>query len=330
MIKYILKRILLLIPIIIGVVFIVFVLNELSPGDPARVVAGTEATEEYVAALREEMGLNRPFLVRFADYLFGVFTRGDLGTSYMTKQPVFGEVMTRFPTTLLLAVTSMLIALLVGLPTGIISATRQYSWIDNICTTVGLFGVSVPTFWMALMNILIFAVTLGWFPPSGFYGPEYWVLPAVTVGITSAAQIMRMTRSSMLDVIRKDYIVSARAKGLGENKIITKHGMKNALIPILTVIGIDFGTSLGGAVVTESVFSIPGLGKYMLDAIKSRDYPVVQGGVLILAIVFCLVTLAVDIAYAFVDPRLKTQYTSGSKRVKAKEKSDAVSEAKGG
>lgn len=318
MAKYILRRIAMLIPIIIGVVFIVFVLNELSPGDPARVVAGNEATEEYVEELRESMGLNRPFFVRFFDYLLGVFTRGDLGNSYLTKQPVFNEVIERFPTTLLLTLVSMVFTLGLGIPTGIISATRQYSWIDNLCTSIGLIGVSMPNFWQGLMNILIFAVWLKWFPPSGFYGWEYWVLPAFTIGTSSAAQIMRMTRSSMLDVVRQDYICAARAKGLSESKVINKHAMKNALIPILTVIGMDFGTSLGGAVITESVFSIPGLGKYMLDAIKSRDYPVVQGGVLILAIMFSLVTLAVDIAYAFVDPRLKSQYKSSSKRVKAK------------
>ena len=319
MAKYIFKRIVMLIPIIIGVVFIVFVLNELSPGDPARVVAGNEATEEYVAELRESMGLNRPFFVRFFDYLIGVFTRGDLGTSYLTKQPVFNEVMERFPTTLLLTLVSMVFTLGLGIPTGIISATRQYSWIDNLCTSIGLIGVSMPNFWQGLMNILIFAVWLEWFPPSGFYGWEYWVLPAFTIGTSSAAQIMRMTRSSMLDVVRQDYICAARAKGLSESKVINKHAMKNALIPILTVIGMDFGTSLGGAVITESVFSIPGLGKYMLDAIKSRDYPVVQGGVLILAIMFSLVTLAVDIAYAFVDPRLKSQYKSTAKRIKKKD-----------
>jgi len=308
--RYIFKRILLLIPVIIGVVFIVFVLNELSAGDPARVIAGAEASEEQIETLRESMGLNDPFIVRFVNYTIGVFTRGNLGNSYMTKQPVFGEIMERFPTTLLLTCLSMIITLGVGIPFGIISATRQYSWVDNVCTTIGLIGVSMPCFWQGLMNILIFAVWLKWLPPSGFYGPEYWILPAITVGATSAAQIMRMTRSSMLDVIKQDYITSARAKGLSESKVVMKHALKNALIPILTVIGMHFGTSLGGAVVTESVFSIPGLGKYMLDAIKSCDYPVVQGGVLVLAIMFSIVTLLVDIAYAFVDPRLSSQYKS--------------------
>lgn len=312
MIKYILKRILLVIPVIIGVTFIVFTLNELSPGDPARVIAGAEASEEAVAALREELGLNRPFLLRFVDYLYNFFFHGNLGDSYMTRQPVFGEIMERFPTTLLLTVLSMAVMLVIGLPCGIISATKQYSVFDNVCTFAGLVGVSMPNFWQGLMNILIFAIILPWFPPSGFYGPEYWVLPAATIGTSAAAQVMRMTRSSMLDVIRQDYIVAAKAKGLGPGKVVMKHAFKNALIPILTVIGMHFGTSLGGAVVSESVFAIPGLGKYMLDAIKARDYPVVQGGVLVLAILFSLVMLAVDIAYAFIDPRIASQYKSGS------------------
>ena len=295
MVKYILKRILLVIPVIIGVTFIVFTLNELSPGDPARVIAGSEASEEDVAALREELGLNKPFLVRFVDYLYNFFFHGDLGTSLLTA-------------------LSMAIMIIIGLPCGIISATRQYSTFDNVCTFVGLIGVSMPNFWQGLMNILIFSIILGWFPPTGFYGPEYWVLPAVTIGTSAAAQVMRMTRSSMLDVVRQDYIVAAKAKGLPTNKIVLKHSLKNALIPILTVIGMHFGTSLGGAVVSESVFAIPGLGKYMLDAIKSTDYPVVQGGVLVLAILFSLVMLAVDIAYAFIDPRIASQYKSGARK----------------
>lgn len=314
MIKYILKRILLVIPVIIGVTFIVFTLNELSPGDPARVIAGSEASEEDVAALREELGLNKPFLVRFVDYLYNFFFHGDLGTSYRTRQPVFEEIMARFPTTVLLTALSMAIMIIIGLPCGIISATRQYSTFDNVCTFVGLIGVSMPNFWQGLMNIFIFSIILEWFPPTGFYGPEYWVLPAFTIGTSAAAQVMRMTRSSMLDVVRQDYIVAAKAKGLPNNKVVLKHSLKNALIPILTVIGMHFGTSLGGAVVSESVFAIPGLGKYMLDAIKSTDYPVVQGGVLVLAILFSLVMLAVDIAYAFIDPRIASQYKSGASK----------------
>ena len=317
--RYILKRLLMLIPVLLGVVFVIFCLNEISPGDPARQLAGDYASEEDVQQLREEMGLDQPFLERYFNYVSGLGTRGEFGTSYATKRPVLDEVMDRFPTTLLLACLSTVIMLVIGILTGILSATRQYSWIDNLCNVLGLLGVSMPTFWQGLMMILLFSVYLGWFPSSGFYGPEYWVLPAVTVGTANAATIMRMTRSSMLEVLHQDYIRSARAKGLAEKTIIRKHALKNALIPILTVVGMTFGTLLGGALVTETVFAIPGLGKYMVDAIKLRDYPVIQGGVLILALIASLVTLAVDILYAFVDPRLRAMYRSQKKTKELKE-----------
>ena len=276
--KYIIKRLIMLIPVLLGVILIIFLLNEITPGDPARELAGDMASEEDVEELRESLGLNRPFLIRFGDYIFKLVTQGDLGTSYQTRQPVLTEVMERFPTTLLLTVLSTILMLGVGIPLGIVSATRQYSLLDNICNVAGLIGVSMPTFWQGLMSILIFSIYLNWLPSSGFYGPEYWILPTITIGTANAAQIMRMTRSSMLDVIHQDYIQSARAKGLSERTIIRKHALKNALIPILTVIGMNFGLLLGGAVVTESVFAVPGLGKYMIDAIKARNYPVVQGG----------------------------------------------------
>ena len=316
--KYVLKRIIMLVPVLLGVTLIIFTLNEITPGDPARTMAGDMASEEDVEQLREQLGLNDPFITRFLKYVVGLVTRGDLGTSYQTKQPVLQEVLNRLPTTLLLAVLSTTFMLVVGIPLGIVSATRQYSLLDNVCTAIGLIGVSMPTFWQGLMSILIFAVYLEWLPPSGFYGPSYWILPALTVGTANAAQIMRMTRSSMLDVIHQDYIRSARAKGLSERAIIQKHALKNALIPILTVIGMNFGVMLGGAVVSESVFAIPGLGKYMIDAIKARNYPVISGGVLVLAILFSVVTLLVDILYAFVDPRVKATYKNASVSKKIK------------
>ena len=308
MYKYILKRLVMMIPVLLGVLFIVFVLNELTPGDPAREMAGEHATEEDVEKLRGELGLDKPFIIRFGNYVVNIVTKGDLGRSMTTKQSVLKEVSERFPTTFLLTVVSMSVTLLLGVPAGIISATKQYSWIDNLCTGAGLIGVSMPIFWQGLMNILIFSLYLGWFPASGFYGWKYWILPAITIGTHSMAVIMRMTRSSMIDVIRQDYIRAARAKGLNERVIISKHALKNALIPILTVVGVNFGASLGGAVIIESVFAIPGLGKYMLDAIKTRNYTVVQGGVLIIAISYSLVMLLVDILYAYADPRLKSQY----------------------
>lgn len=316
MYKYVIKRILLMIPVLLGVILIIFVLNEISTGDPAMAVAGEMASEEDLENIREDMGLNKPIYVRFYEYVTGVVFRGDFGTSFMTKQPVSKEVFDRLPTTMVLASISMLFALIIGIPTGIISATRQYSWIDNVCTCLGLIGVSMPAFWHGLLDIMIFSIYLGWLPASGFYGPKYWILPAIAVGSGCAAQIMRMTRSSMLDVIRQDYIKAARAKGLTEHEIIFKHALKNALIPILTVIGMNFGILLGGSVLTETVFSIPGLGKYIVDAIKTRNYPVIQGGVLLLAIIFSFVMLIVDLLYAFVDPRLKSMYKTSSKKQK--------------
>ncbi|HIU33442.1 MAG TPA: ABC transporter permease [Candidatus Pullichristensenella excrementigallinarum] len=308
MYRYILKRLLMLLPVLLGVLLIIFILSEITPGDAARQLAGEFASEEDVQAIREELGLNRPFLERFFSYLTGLVTRGDLGVSYQTGQPVIQEIADRFPTTLLLALVSMLFSILIGIPTGIISAIRQYSWIDSTSMVVALVGVSMPNFWQGLLNIIVFSIWLGWLPASGFYGWQYWILPAVTIGTSSAAMITRMTRSSMLEVIHQDYIRTARAKGQKENVIIIKHALKNALIPIVTVVGIQFGGLLGGAVLTETVFAIPGLGKFMVDAIKARNYPVVQGGVLVLAVVFSVVNLLVDILYSYIDPRLKSMY----------------------
>ena len=309
MYRYILKRLAMMIPVLIGVLLIVFILGEIAPGDAATQLAGEGASQADVEAIREELGLNRPMLDRFAEYVYGLVTRLDLGTSYQTKQAVSTEILERFPTTLLLAGLSILLAILIGLPVGIISATKQYSIFDKVGTVLAMIGVSMPNFWQGLMNILIFAVVLGWLPASGFYGPLYWILPVLTIGTSSAATITRMTRSSMLEVVRQDYIRTARAKGQTESKIIFKHTLKNALIPIITVVGMQLSYLLCGAVLTESIFAIPGLGRYTLDAIKARNFPSVQGAVLFLAIVFSLSNLIVDIIYAFVDPRLRSQYT---------------------
>ena len=304
-----------MIPVLLGVLVIVFFINQFMPGDPAIMLAGgEEATPEEIERVREDLGLNDPISVQFFNYVKGLILEGDLGTSYATKQPVFDEVMDRLPTTVTLAIVSILLAVIIGIPTGIFSAIRQYSWIDYTSMGLALVGVSMPNFWQGLMNILIFAIYLRWLPASGFYGWEYWILPALTIGTSSAAIITRMTRSSMLEVIRQDYIRTARAKGLSEKVVIIKHALKNALIPIITVIGIQFGGLLGGAVVTETVFAIPGLGKYMVDSIKSRNYPVVQGGVLMLALIFSVVNLVVDILYAYADPRIKSLYQSKSKK----------------
>ncbi|NLD97194.1 MAG: ABC transporter permease, partial [Synergistaceae bacterium] len=283
------------------------------PGDPARLILGETASETEVRELREEMGLNDPFLLQYGRYLKKAVFEGDLGTSYVTGRPVVTEIVARFPTTMLLAVLSVCISVLIGIPTGIISATRQYSIFDNLAMILALVGVSMPNFWQGLVLIIVFSLHLGWLPASGFYGPAYWILPALTIGTSTAATITRMTRSSMLEVIRQDYIRTARAKGQTELVVILKHALKNALIPIITVIGLQLGRGLGGAILTESIFSIPGLGKLMVDSIKARNYPVVQGGVLFIAVMFSFINLLVDVLYAYADPRIKSQYKRGRK-----------------
>lgn len=307
MLKYIGRRLLMLIPVLLGVTLIIFIISYITPGDPAQIILGDDATPENVAALREEMGLNDPFFVRYVNYIWDAM-RGDLGTSYSTGQPVMELIQERFPNTLKLAVSSVGISITLGLIFGIIASVKQYSLFDDIAMSLALIGVSMPAFWLGLLLILVFSVNLGWFPPSGYDSLGQMILPAVTNGVGACAIIARMTRSSMLEVVRQDYITTARAKGQNEFKVVMRHAFKNALIPIINVVGLQFGALLGGSVLVESVFSIPGLGKLMVDAIKQRNFAVVQGGVLYLAVMFTLVNLAIDIIYAFVDPRVKSQY----------------------
>lgn len=308
MAKYILKRLALMIPVLLGVALVVFILMYITPGDPAKIILGEAATPEAVAALREEMGLNNSFIVRFVDYIKGIILHFDFGTSYQTGKPVINELIARFPDTVKLAGYSAIFAVILGIFLGIISAIKQYSAFDNIASGVGLLGVAMPNFWLGMMLVLVFSVKLKWLPASGTYSFKYWILPTITLGLITTATIMRTTRSSMLEVIRQDYIETARAKGQSEYKIIIRHALKNALIPIITVVGIQFGQMLGGSVLVETVFSIPGVGRYMIDAIKARDYPVVQGGVLFLSAIFSFVNLAVDIIYCYVDPKMKSIY----------------------
>lgn len=314
--KYIIRRIILMIPVLLGVTFLIFTLMYITPGDPARQMLGPYAEEADVQALRNEMGLNDPFLVRFGRYLKGLVFHLDFGKSYMSGQSVTKELLDRFPTTILLTLLAAVVSSIIGISLGIVSAVKQYSWIDYLTRSFAIFGISMPSFWLGMMLILLFSINLKWLPSSGFYGPSYWVLPACTLGIITSASIMRMTRSSMLEVLRQDYIRTARAKGQTENKIITRHALKNALIPIITTIGISIGRNLGGAVVVESVFSVPGIGKQMVDAISDRNYELVQGGVMLIAFAYGIVNLIVDILYAYVDPRVKSRY-KGRKKKKA-------------
>ncbi|NLL82469.1 MAG: ABC transporter permease [Tissierellia bacterium] len=312
MLKFTIKRILVAIPVLLGVTLLVFTMLYFTEGDPARLILGDTATEEEVEALREELGLNDSFGQQYISYLGGVL-KGDLGVDYITGRPVSEEVMDRLTTTLKLAVASIVFSMIVAIPAGIISAVRQYSAVDNIAMVIALLGNSMPNFWLALMLILFFSVFLGILPASGLYGAQYYIMPVIGISAGSIATITRMTRSSMLEVIRQDYIRTSMAKGLTEFLIIVKHALKNALIPVITVIGIQFTVAVGGAVVNEQVFAIPGLGKFLVDAIKARNYQVVQGGVLVIAIICSIVNLVIDLLYAFVDPRIKSQYQKSGK-----------------
>ncbi|MCD8221610.1 MAG: ABC transporter permease [Clostridiales bacterium] len=308
MTKFIIKRLLALIPVLIGVTLLVFCILDLAPGDPAKTILGEEASVEAIEALREEMGLDDPLLVRYGRYMAGL-VQGDLGTSYKTGDPVSEEVWARLPNTIVLALTSTVVAIILALPLGVLAAIKQNTLFDGISMFISLIGISMPVFWMGLLLILLFAVTLGWFPVSGAdQGIRSLVLPSIALGFMHMASIARTTRSSMLETIRQDYIRTVRAKGLPEREVITDHALKNALIPTITVIGIQIGQMLGGSVLTESVFAWPGIGRYMIQSIQGRDIPSVMGCIIIFAIGFALVNLLVDLIYGFVDPRIKAQY----------------------
>ncbi|MDO4321795.1 MAG: ABC transporter permease [Lachnospiraceae bacterium] len=312
MLKYIMRRILLLIPVLLAVTVLIFTILYFTPGDPVLTILGDEVTEETYAQVQAELGLDQPYIIQLGRYIWNVL-HGDFGKSYMTGIPVANDLLSRFPTTLKLSLLSMFLSVLIAIPLGVLSATHQNRLLDTVARLVSLLWVSMPIFWLGLLLMMIFAVKLKWLPASGFYGPKYWVLPVLALGMEMTGGILRTTRSSMLEVIRQDYIRTARAKGAAENRVIWKHALKNAMIPVLTVIGIRFGNCLGGSVMTETVFSIPGLGKFMVDAIKQRDYPIVMGGVLLIALAFGIINLVVDIVYAFIDPRIKSQYSSKKK-----------------
>lgn len=318
MIRYILKRILMLIPVLLGVILVIFFIMEMSPIDAVDVIAGTDVTEEEADALREELGLNRPFLVRYADYILSLL-KGDMGTSYKNGRSVSEEIFSRLPNTILLAGSAIFLACAIGIPIGIISAKRQYTILDNVATVFALIGAAVPVFWLGLVSVLIFAIGLKWFPATGMGETPLeiirsLILPAAVISTSACAVFMRQTRSSMLDVMRQDYIDTARSKGATENSITIKHMLRNALIPIITAIGLQFGTLLGGSVITENVFAWPGLGRYVVDSISKRDTPAVLGCVVMISVMFSFMNLLTDILYAFVDPRIKSQYISKRRR----------------
>ena len=304
MLKYISKRIIYLIPVLIGIVFLVFTIMYFSPGDPAKLILGDRAPEEQVAALRHELGLDLPYYQQLFNYIKNAI-HGDFGNSYQLRMPVWDIIKLRFPLTLQLTTFTMLIAVLIGVPVVILSAVKQYSVIDAFSVIFALLMASIPAFWLGMLLMLLFSLNLGWLPSSGYEGVKWLILPSITLGFINCATIMRMTRSSMLEVVRQDFIRTARAKGATEKRVVFRHALKNAIIPVITVVGTAFGSSLGGAVVTETVFGLPGMGTQIITAIRQKDNPVVLASVIVIALAFSLVNLIVDILYTYVDPRIR-------------------------
>ena len=323
MAKFIIKRLLWVIPVMLGVVFIVFAIDRFAPGDPVAAELGGSYTQEQYDAKKAELGLDRPFLVQFVSYVGNIVTKGDLGNSYHTGLSVSASIAERFPLTFKLAIISILIAVGLGLPFGIIAATKQNSPLDYTVTVFSLVFAAMPGFWLALMLIICFSVQIKLFPASGYEGWKCWVLPALASGLSFIATITRMTRSSMLDVVRQDYITTARAKGLDEGTVIRKHALRNALIPIITTVGFQFGILVAGSVIVETIFNMPGMGSLMMTAINNKDYPVIEGCVLVLAFLICIINLVTDIAYGIADPRIMAQYTGGRKKKKSEKKGGA-------
>lgn len=307
MLKYIGRRILMMIPVILGISFIIFAIMNFTPGDPARLILGESASNDDVEALREEMGLNDNFFVRYFNYVKNAL-RGDFGTSYRSKVPVYDELFARFPSTLKLAFGSTVLMIIVGIPIGIISAVKQYSIIDTVSLISAFLLTSMPAFWLGLMLILIFSLKLDWLPATGVDSLKHFILPCITLAAAMMASLIRMTRSNMLEVIRQDYIRTAKAKGAGETRIIFKHALRNALLPVITIIGMNFGAMLGGTMIIESVFAMPGLGTMTITAVRMKDTPLVIASVLFVAVAIGIMNLLVDILYTYVDPRLKSQF----------------------
>ena len=319
MLKYIIKRILLLIPILLGVSAIIFILKTVTPGDPARQILGNSATEEQVQEKREELGLNDPVIVQYVRYIKNIVTKGDFGDSYRTGEPVLSEILPRLRTSGIITIGAVAIGAIIGIILGIISALKKYTWVDSLVLVISMFFQSVPEFVVALVLIMTRAVNLHLLPATGITSAKGFILPMLCIGLSSVASYTRITRSSMLEVLGEDYIRTARAKGQTENNITYHHALRNAMIPVAQSIGTSLGNSIGGGMVIETVFGVPGVGNYIVDSITQRNYPAVLGGALIIAIVLTLINLIVDISFVLIDPRLKTTIiASGSKKPKAK------------
>lgn len=305
--KYILKRVLIVFPTLLAIIFIVFGIMNLTPGDPAQMMLGQNATPEAVAKLNHELGFDRPFIIRYGDYVIKLL-KGDMGNSYRTGRPIFNEIISRLPTTIKLATVSILLAVITGVPLGILSAVKQYSLYDILGTSAAMLMASMPGFWFGLMAILLFALKLGWLPSNGNDTWAHFMLPAITLAIPVTASLLRLTRTTMLETIKQDYVRTARAKGQTERKVIFHHALKNALLPVVTVAGLEFGALLGGVVTIETVFSINGVGTLIIDAIRMKDVPQVSGCAIFLAFLFMTVMLIIDILYAYIDPRIMDRY----------------------
>lgn len=307
MIRYIQQRVLLMLPTILLTTLVVFLMLQLIPGDPASIYLGeNQATPERLEQIREQLGLNRPLYVQYGDFVLSA-ARGDLGRSVQTNRPVIQEITDRLPNTIILAVSSMALAIIFGITLGMLAGLNQNSWLDTMLMLAALAGVSIPVFWLGLLLILLFAVQLGWLPATGQGGWNSLILPAVTLAALSTATLARLVRASMIEVLNQDYLQTSRAKGLQQVAIVLRHALPNALIPVVTVIGLQFGNLLSGAVITETVFARSGLGKLVVDSIQNKDFPTVQGVILVLATIYVVVNFVVDLSYAVIDPRIRLQ-----------------------
>ena len=307
MVRYILKRLLLMVPVILGISFLIFAIMEFTPGDPATIILGDRAPQESIDALREEMGLNDPFILRYLRYVTNA-VKGDFGSSYRNRLPVFDEIMARFPTTIVLATGAIILTVLIGVPIGILSAVKQYSLMDNTTLAGALILTSMPGFWLGTMLILLFALQLKLLPATGGESFNGFILPWITLSAAQMASLIRMTRSNMLEVVRADYIKMARAKGASERIVIMRHALRNALMPIVTIIGLNFSTLLGGTMIIETVFALPGIGTLAVISVRQKDVPMVMAVVLFIAFIGGFINLLVDVLYVYIDPRLKSQY----------------------
>ena len=307
MIKYILKRVALMIPVILGISIIIFGIMEISPGDPVRMMLGEGASDEAIQEFKEEMGLSGNAVSRYLNYMYNAI-QGDLGTSYRTKNEVTKDLMIRFPVTFTITTWGVLIAILFGIPLGILSAVKQYSLVDMAGQVSAMLLMAVPAFFLGLLLMLYFSLTLKWVPATGWGSWKHIILPCISIAAAVLANFMRMTRSTMLEIIRQDFVRTARAKGANQFRVIFKHALPNALLPVITSIGLLYAYLMGGAVVIENVFAINGLGTYVVNAVRNKDYPAVMGTILFLAAILCVINLIVDLTYAYIDPRIKSQY----------------------